>query len=1072
MNSPWRIELFGGLRATQGDQTLTRFRTHKEALLLAYLAFYSGRTHAREFLMEMLWPDADLDAGRNRLRMTLATLRRQLEPPGVPANSLLIADRVHVSLHPDAFTTDVQDFEAALKAASHAVSETERVVSLQQAIDLYRGELLPGYYEDWVLTEQRRLADACISALERLVTILEKEGQGERGIEVAHRLMRADPLREESCLALMRCYVASGRPADALHQYRELESRLQEKLGETPSESLRALAQQIERTEVRRSRTGALPDVTEPSCSPLPAAVPAPALDSAGSLASASHSTQNRVPLLPISFTRFFGRETEVAQLEGLLTPGAVVTLTGIGGAGKTRLAIEAARRVAPVFAGAVWFVPLAEITDPRLVPDAVLAALRLSGAPDRQPLEQIEAFLGAQPALLMLDNLEQLLTPVPPPDTPPNDKQTDSVDFLRRLRERLPMLTLLVTSRIALEIEGEQEFPVHPLPLPTSEEIEALRQTDATRLPEHLLDFPGIRIFVDRAQAVAPDFQITARNASAVAALCTRLEGIPLALEMAASWARLLTPAQILEQIEHRFDFLVSRRRNLEERHRTLRATMEWSYQLLPGELRRFFARLSVFRGGWTLEAAAEVAFPAESDDGTEDSPCEADMPVRVACLEALSLLRVHSLILAEEAEGVMRYRMLETLREFAAEHLPADERDQTQRRHARYFVAYARGKPFPAESAGRASWLRDFDQEQDNFRAVLRWSHQAPPEDREATRLALQLCPVLGHFWHTRGYLDEPRSVLTALLQRPGDPSLEGEFSEAYHAAGVLAATQRDLDTAEKYFIRALGSPQQHEDRLRQAALLRNLATIAEFRRDAEPARQYYKATLVIYYTFVSLPVAVSCPASPEEVDALLAADTALPSPGGWNNLSQTERDCWVAIGHCLRGLAMTERKQDNLALAYRLLQSSLTIAQESHDLHLTSSTWDMLAHIVYEQGDAQQGLRYAAEGLRLRHECGETVNVMVSLDSMASISETLSPRCSTYLWAVSTRLRQRLNSPLSPHEQAEIDSEMEFLRASLGDEDFASAWTEGDAAPLEEAVAFALQLPLAPDLSETVR
>jgi predicted ATPase len=346
---------------------------------------------------------------------------------------------------------------------------------------------------------------------------------------------------------------------------------------------------------------------------------------------------------LPLQFTRFFGRREEIERLTKMLSsgegqrvgdersrpdaslnlhPSRLVTLTGPGGSGKTRLALEVAERCVAARRGAVWFVPLADLSDPRLIIDAIRDALHLTPSPEAAPLEQVVAALSHQPTLLVLDNFEHLVAAGAP--------------LIRTLRERVPTLQCLVTSRQRLEVEGEREFPV--LPLPTPEEWNN---------PEQLSLYESVQLFVDRAQAVQPDFQVTNANAAAVAELCHRLEGIPLALELAAARIRLLTPAQMLAHLEHRLDFQTSSRRDATARHRTLRAAVDWSYELLSSELQQFFAWLSVFRGGWTLQAAAAV--------------CEES-----AALDYLSQLQACSLIVAEEISGESRFRMLETLREY----------------------------------------------------------------------------------------------------------------------------------------------------------------------------------------------------------------------------------------------------------------------------------------------------------------------------------------------------------------------------------------------------------------------
>ncbi len=563
MNRPSTIELFGGLCVKQGDQTIARFRTQKTAVLLAYLACFLRRTHPREELVELLWPDTDIESGRTSLRTALASLRRQLEPPGTPENSVLVADRANVRLNPDVVSTDVAAFETALRAAKHTEDPAERTAHLTRAVERYRGPLLPGFYEDWALRERERLEQLFIGASRDLALALEQSGDFSRAIDYAHRAVTADPLSEEAHAYLIHLYAAAGQPAAAQRQYAELKRILHKELGEVPSPATQALVERLlqepRASTLRSTPTASQSQPLSPSMPTAPRALSLAPLEGIGS----------PQPRLPLQLTRFFGRKEEIARLEQIFGSGEtrLLTLTGPGGSGKTRLALEAARRLTETFEGRVYFAPLADITDPRLIAGTLLEALGVQPAAEVEPLAQVAGALAGRPALLILDNFEQVAE--------------EGAQVVWTLLERVPTLACLVTSRHRLDIGGEREFPVPPLPVPSM-----------PGAPERLATYPSVRLFVDRAQAARPDFQITRDNAATVAALCERLEGIPLAIELAAAWVGTLTVAQILARLEHRFDLLTSRRKDLSPRHRTLRAAIEWSYRLLPAELQRFFAR------------------------------------------------------------------------------------------------------------------------------------------------------------------------------------------------------------------------------------------------------------------------------------------------------------------------------------------------------------------------------------------------------------------------------------------------------------------------------------------------
>jgi predicted ATPase/DNA-binding SARP family transcriptional activator len=796
MNVYCRIELLGGLSLERAGDRITRFQTQKTAALLAFLAYHAGQSVPRETLLELLWPEADPVAGRNRLSTALSTLRRHVEPPGIPAGALIVANHAEVRMRSDLLTTDVAEFEALLQAAAQARGRTERTLFLVDALARYRGPLLPGYYDEWALAARQRLADLRFDAGRRLIEALQQTGESERALQTARDSVQLDPLREEAHCDLIRLLYERGEHAAARRQYDELIRHLQQDLGLQPAAETRRLA---ERLALRSPTTLPGPLTLEPgmkhAAHPTPPTLGRPSgtvtalltdiegstalwerageafrevlqwhhallraqfdrfsgyevteagdsflvifagaaealscaiacqralavetdgdgkarirvrmalhsgdiapdndgyhglmlhhasrilaaahgdqilcSETTAALLKRSHGVESRLldlglyrlrdmpqperlfmvdypdraertfpplratpsqsPALPPRTTRFFGREIEMARLQAILSgiqaddrfaigspspepQHRLITLTGTGGTGKTRLAVETAQVVQSAFSGAVWFVPLADTHDAGRVVAGIAEALRLPPRATGEPIDPIVDRLSQQPSLLILDNFEHLVE--------------EGAAIVGRLLERVPTLICLVTSRRLLGLAGEQEFILGPLPTP---ETALGGNSDATReppaahgqlpnaqrpTPTTLLSVPSIALFVDRAQMARPDFQLTARNAPAVVALVERLEGIPLALELAAGRAQVLTPEGMLTHLEHDFSLLASRKRDANERHRTLHAAIEWSYRLLTPELQRLFARLSVFRGGWTAESGERVCSEAE---------------------------------------------------------------------------------------------------------------------------------------------------------------------------------------------------------------------------------------------------------------------------------------------------------------------------------------------------------------------------------------------------------------------------------------------------------------------------
>lgn len=800
--------MFGGLSVVLDNRTFARFPTQKTGALLGYLSYYCGRAHPREVLIELLWPECLPAAGRNSLSVALSSLRHQLEPPEVQPGTIILADRACIRLNSEAVASDVADFERALDAAQRAPSFTERRHLLHRAVELYRGPLLLGYYENWILNEERRLAELHQQALSELIDLATKAGDLPRALDYAFRAVGADPLNENAHGELIRLYATTGQTNLALRQYRELARILKEEFDDIPSVATRELVREIE----SRVRDPVLPP-------------------------------GHRVANVPAPSTRFFGRENDIVRLEALLqeTATSLVTITGAGGTGKTRLAMEAARRMEDLFHASMWFVPLADLRDPDLIVNAIYEAMKLHSAHNVEPFRQIVEALSVQPALLVLDNFEHLI---------------EGAAVMQSLSEQCAALKCIVTSRVPLQVSGEREYALGSLPTPPGSGL-AVR-------PDELASFASVQLFVDRAQAVRPDFEINPNNAVAIAELCNRLEGIPLSIELAAARAQVLTPGQMLQRLERQLDFLVSRKRGLPKRHRSIRATIEWSYQLLSPDLQRYFRQLTVFRGGWDLSAAEVV--------------CEESL-----ALDLLAQLRECSMIVTEESGGVMRFRFLDTVREYAAECLgPDDSPDRLRQRHAEYFLAFAEQRAAAMKTSGELDALAELECDLDNLRASLDWLMHGE-QHRECSRLALAFHHVLRHrgLWsecrkvlqtasaaaealhcegrgdyatalrclasisHDAGRLEEARSHTEASLEVLRDLDNRTGVAEALNLRGVILLDENQLDEAEHNFAEALRLLEPCEHGLR-GVVLHNLALAAAHRGKSDEAQRLYEAAL----------------------------------------------------------------------------------------------------------------------------------------------------------------------------------------------------------------------------------
>lgn len=626
---------------------------------------------------------------------------------------------------------------------------------------------------------------------------------------------------------------------------------------------------------------------------------------------------------LPAALTRFFGRELEIAHVETLLgSPGTrLVTLTGLGGAGKTRLALEVAGRLRETFDDAVYFASLSDLTDAHRIAEVIRDALGVSrSASAAPPLAQVMETLRERPNLLVLDNFEHLVE--------------DGAPFVRALLAGVPTLTCLVTSRQRLGLAGEQEFSVLPLPTPDA-------SNDAGAAPERLAAcFASVALFADRARAARPDFTVTTDNSADVAALCRRLEGIPLAIELAAVRSKALSPAQMLSQMERRFDFLVSRKRDAAPRHRSLRAALDWSCALLPADLARFFARLSVFRGGWT-HAAAQVVGAVPS----------------ALALEYLEHLQDDSLVLAEERDGAMCFRMLETVRERAAELLDDAERAALERGHAAHFLRLAEEAEPQLLGAEQALWLNRLEAEHDNLRAALEFCRTNG--DGLAAETGLRLAGALWRFWQVRGYLNEGRERLAAVLSQTLPPGTKNEAAtgpllearaKALNGAGNLADQEGDYAAARLFYEECLVLQRGLGDRAGVAVALNNLGQVAHAEGDFARARSFFDESLALWWEL----------------------------GGRWG------------IAYLLDNKGRAARRQGDDATALSLFEVSLAIRRELDDKGGIGESLINLALEAADVGDAARARSLLDEGVAVGQELGDRRGVARCLEASRRCGE----------------------------------------------------------------------------------
>ena len=713
MKSSPRLKLttLGGFQARLEPGPELVLPTRKTQALLAYLALPLGQAHPREKLASLLWGDMQDAQARGNLRHALSRIRKILP---WTARSELLLDGPSVALDPSVVEVDVASFER-LVADGHPAA-------LEQAADLYRGELLAGLalaersFDDWLTSERERLHELAIQALGRLFTHQQQAGAAERAVQTGLRLLALDALQEPVHRAIMRLYARLGRREAALRQYHLCIDALKRELDAQPEAETTELYQHIQRSRPTH------PDPTGDSG--LSGGNVAPSRVADHSVAASATPTN-----LPAPTSELIGRAADLLEVTELLRAHRLVTLIGAGGIGKTRLGLEVARELLPTFADGAWVAELAPLSDPALVPITVAVALGLKLLPSAGSAEHVASALAARHLLLVLDNCEHV------------------IDAAARMAEALlranPHAHVLATSREPLRAMGEYVYRVPSLEVPA----------EGAEDHKDLLDAAALRLFVVRAQAMDRHFFLDARNAAIAGAVCRRLDGIPLAIELAAARTTTLGVEDLAAHLDDRFHLLTGGHRTALPRHQTLRATLDWSYGLLPAIERTVLHRLGVFAGGFTLEAASAVATAADLDASD--------------VLDSVANLTAKSLVVVEDTGAVTRYRLLETTRAYAAEKLTkSGELDQVAQHHAEYYCDLLERAETERETRSTVEWLALYGRLIDNVRVALDWAFSGQGDAALGVALTAAAAPL----WLQQSLLVECRSRVERALARLG--------------------------------------------------------------------------------------------------------------------------------------------------------------------------------------------------------------------------------------------------------------------------------------------------------------
>ncbi len=698
------------------------------------------------------------------------------------------------------------------------------------------------------------------------------------------------------------------------------------------------------------------------------------------------------------------------------------MTLTGAGGSGKTRLGLQAASEVMDEFPGGVYFVALASITDPSTVASTIAQIVGMrhtGGKPLDEALQDHLRLLVHAPTLLLLDNFEHLLAAAP---------------LVGELLEACAPLKVLVTSRAVLHVYGEYEYPVPPLPLPEPEQLSSL---------EALAGNPAVTLFVQRAAAVKAEFALTSENAPVVAQICSRVDGLPLAIELAAACVKMLPPAAVLARLQSRLELLTGGAADRPARQQTLRGTIDWSHDLLSSAEQKLFRRLSVFAGGYTLEGVEAV--------------CNTRRDLEIDLLEGMTSLVDKSLVQqVEQEDGEFRFVMLETIREYGLERLTASGEDEaTRRAHAAYFLVLAEEGNLPLTTVERANWLALCDAEYDNLRAALDWLIAC-----NNSQWALRLGLALYWFWELREHLAEARERFEAILKMRGAQARTNVWANAAVHAGALANIQGDYETALRLHREALDIYSELGD---QKGIAKQMVTVGlqkYFQGDYEAARSWFEQSVRACRelgdraetagALSNLALVVNVQSDHTQARSLLEEALSI----------FRELGNWIGVAWSVNHLGDVARDRGDLAEAGRLYQEGAdTFRRLGERWGMARSSTD-LGYLACDQDDPATAHSLFEEALRIFLDLGHKRGIAKVLEGFAYVAaHQNNPERALTLTGAASSLRQTIGAPPRPGQQAKLDAALETAWKTGGSVAAKATWVAGWRMRLDEAIQYAL-------------
>jgi|SRR5579859_119284 len=987
------VALLGPLQVTLDGKPVTTFEYKKVQALLAYLAVEAGQPHSRASLANLLWPDLADAVARRNLTQALSSIRQSIGHTG--RNDLFLTvtnEGVQFNLTSDT-ELDLAEFNtllAACDAHTHRSIETCTACAerLGRAATLYRGDFLAHFslgdsvpFEEWAQVKRESLRQRALTALAHQSAYHERHGHVEQATALARRQLELDPWHEAVHRQIMRLLAVSGERHKALAHYRSFRRTLTIELEAQPEPETTALYDRLRAAEY----------------------------DAFGTTGSRARTNN-----FPSRLETFIGRDQELAQIIGLLEQptGRLITLTGPGGIGKTRLAIQAAQQCAAMFADGAYFVPFGPVTSIDFAVTAIASTLEIQLHSASDPTGQLSQYLRGKELLLVLDSVEHLLS-----------QQTSELtltSLIANLLEQAPRVSVLVTSRERLHLSGERLYAVPGLWVAPATNTDQGQDCDA------------VRLFVECARRADPAFVLTAREAPWVVSTCQLLGGMPLGIEMAAAWVRVITCAEIAQEVQHNPDFLQASWRDTPGRHSSLRTVFEHGWQLLAEEERQVVARLSVFRGGFEREAAEQAA--------------GASLPI-------LSELADKSWL--QRAAGG-RYDLHELLRQYALAKLAASgEEDAARRRHADYYCALAETAAKLMRTADQKRWLDRLEANVDNFRAALAWSQTATGDAEEGLRLAC----ALGDFWEVRGSMSEGRTWLADGLDCAGSVS-PAVRAKAIGELGWLALFIGDTAAARPAFEASLLISRTIGLTWCTAWNLTGLANIAESRRDYEAAQAMWLESLALFrqsgdndgvaYQLLNLGGLAIAQGDYQGAEAQLAE---------CREIFQQLQDS--------RGMACTSLKQGILARTQGDVGRAAALYDKSLALFTDLGSKPDIARVHVNQanlarcaGDEDRAEILFRQALVICRDFDQKRLTGFSLAGLAGVAAARGqPKIGARLLSAAARVFDAVGELLGPTEQTEFDRDVAAACEQLGAAAFAETWAEGQVMPTELAIAWAL-------------